>query len=85
MTLLCRLVDLYVLVIFARIILSWFPLDPWSAMGRFRDLLARLTDPVMAPLRRVIPPVGGLDLSPIVLLLGISLIVRPLLGCTGGF
>jgi YggT family protein len=37
-------------------------------------LLSRLTEPALAPIRRVLPPIGGLDLSPMVLLLALQLL-----------
>jgi YggT family protein len=43
-----------------------------------------VVDPVLAPLRRVLPRLGPLDISPIILILGIGIIER-LIGCTGGF
>ena len=78
MTFLCTLIDLYVLVLFGRIILSFFEVPSDHPVGRIRSILASLTDPVLVPLRRVIPPVrmgpAALDLSPLVVLLGLSLL-----------
>ncbi|HSR43756.1 MAG TPA: YggT family protein [Acidimicrobiia bacterium] len=78
MTFLCTLIDLYVLVLFGRIILSFFEVPSDHPVGRIRSILASLTDPVLIPLRRVIPPVrmgpAALDLSPLVVLLGLSLL-----------
>jgi YggT family protein len=57
------LIGLYELMIFARIVGIWFS----SAYGnRWMRLLARLTEPLLGPLRRVIPPAGMFDLSPII-------------------
>ncbi len=81
--LLCLLVQLYLLVIFARIVLSWFPITPGTTMASVTAFLYSLTEPVLGPLRRVLPPVNlggmGLDLSPIIVLLLIQLIVLPIL------
>jgi YggT family protein len=78
MGLLCTLINLYILVIFARIVLSFFDVPSDHAVGRIRTVLAALTDPVLLPIRRVMPPVrlgsAALDLSPLVLILGLSLI-----------
>lgn len=78
MNLIITLIDLYVLILFGRIILSFFEVPTDHPVGRIRSLLANLTDPVLIPLRRVIPPVrmgpAALDLSPLVLLLGLSLL-----------
>jgi YggT family protein len=77
---LCTLIDLYVLILFGRIILSFFDVASDHAVGRLRTFLAAMTDPVLIPLRRVIPPVrmgpAALDLSPLVVLLGLSLLRR---------
>jgi YggT family protein len=76
----CTLIDLYVLILFGRIILSFFEVPSDHPVGRIRSVLASLTDPVLIPLRRVIPPVrmgpAALDLSPLVVLLGLSLLRR---------
>jgi YggT family protein len=77
-TLLCRLLDAYLIIIFARIILSWFPVEPGSGMASVYGFLYSITEPVLGPIRRVIPPMGmggmGLDLSPMIVLLVITLL-----------
>ncbi len=79
-TILCFAASIYQLVIFAAIIISWFPIQPGSGLERVRDVLHALTEPVLGPLRRLIPPVriGGfaLDLSPIIVLVGLSILQR---------
>lgn len=70
--LLLRLLDLYGLLIFVRIILSWVYPDPYSPVVRF---FHAVTDPVLAPLRRIIPPIGGMiDISPMIAILLIQLL-----------
>jgi YggT family protein len=73
----CILLQLFVLVIFVRIILSWFP--PGSGfMETAQRLSFDATEWIMGPLRRVIPPVrlgaAALDLSPLIILFGISVL-----------
>jgi len=84
--LLCILLQLYFLVLIVRIILSFVTRLPEPVQPVARGARA-LTDPVLLPLRRVIPPVrigpGALDLSPLVLFFGIG-ILRALLGCGRG-
>ncbi|GMR03618.1 MAG: YggT family protein [Gammaproteobacteria bacterium] len=71
----------FIITILARVILSWF-----SSYGMRRhpatDLMYSLTEPLMRPARRLIPPIGGLDLSPIavfiLLELALILLVQPL-------
>jgi YggT family protein len=71
--------QLYVLILFARAILSWFPVSYNSPLNPVRRVLFVLTEPVLAPFRRVIPPVGGLDLSFVVAFLVVEIIVRVVL------
>jgi YggT family protein len=77
-TLLCRLLDAYLIVMFARIIISWFPVNPGSGLAQVYGFLYSITEPVLGPIRRVLPPVGmggmGLDLSPLVVFFGISIL-----------
>lgn len=43
-------------------------------MASIAQFLYRLTEPVLAPIRRVLPPMGGLDLSPLVVIIGIQVL-----------
>jgi len=74
---LIRLVNLvctlYSFIIIARTFLSWFRIDPYHPVARF---LIQATEPVLTPLRQYIPPVGGLDFTPMVALLVIWLVER---------
>lgn len=80
--LLCTLVTLYVIVLVLRIVLSWFPTAPGSVVEQINRVLRAATDPLLLPLRRVIPPMGGLDLSALILLLFLQVVVqRGLLRC----
>lgn len=80
MLLVCRLLEAYTIVLFARIIMSWFPISPGSSMSSVYGFLYRITEPVLGPIRRIIPPIGmggmGLDLSPLIVFFAISLILR---------
>ncbi|HOI74102.1 MAG TPA: YggT family protein [Syntrophales bacterium] len=61
------ILTLYMWIIIARALVSWVNPDPYNPIVRF---LYRATEPVLAPLRRLIPfRTGGLDLSPILVLL----------------
>ncbi len=75
------LLGIYIWMILIRVLLSWVSPDPYNPIVRG---LAQITDPVLVPLRRLIPPLGGLDLSPIVALLGISALQRLLAGLLHG-
>lgn len=57
--------SLYYFALFARVLLSWFP----SAQGavKIRMILHDITDPVLEPIKKVVPPIGGMiDISPII-------------------
>jgi YggT family protein len=81
-TILCRLIEIYLLVLVARAIFSWFPVRPGTALASIYRVLLDLTEPLLAPLRRVIPPAGMFDLSFIVLFIVIE-IVHSAIGCSG--
>ncbi|NPV07246.1 MAG: YggT family protein [Anaerolineae bacterium] len=61
------------LAILVRIILSWFRVDPYNP---FMQILYQITEPVLEPFRRVIPPIGMIDITPIVALLVLRLVQR---------
>ena len=71
---------IFIITLFIRIILSWIQPGGYNPV---LGLIHQLTEPLMAPARRLIPPFGGLDLSPIVvfilLYLTLMLVVRPIL------
>ena len=58
----CALVTVYILILLLRAVISWFPAPSGGSATMFR-ILMDLTEPVLAPLRRVIPPIGMFDLS----------------------
>lgn len=70
--------DVYFYAVFIWVILSWIRVSSVHPLGRVQVFLDRIIYPVILPLRRVIPPIrlgaGALDLSPIVLLIGIRLL-----------
>lgn len=78
MAVLCYLLQVYWIVVIARIIMEWIPVSYDHPLARLRAILRSLTEPILAPLRALIPPVRmggmGLDLSPIVLLIVLSLL-----------
>ncbi|MFV0388767.1 MAG: YggT family protein [Pyrinomonadaceae bacterium] len=66
----------YSLLIVARIIMSWVS----SYQNRFYRFLMRITDPVLEPFRRIIPPLGMFDISPIIVLLLLGFIQSAVAG-----
>jgi YggT family protein len=75
------LLDLYWVVLLAHVVFSWIPRTP-EPLVPLQLGVRRLVDPVLAPLRKVIPPlrIGGiaLDLSILVLFFGLTLFLRPI-------
>jgi len=69
---------LYSLVIIASALISWVSPDPRNPIAMF---LRQATEPVLAPVRRLLPPwkTGGLDLSPLIVLLAIQFVQRVIL------
>ncbi len=76
--LLCSFLLVYFFVLFARIILSWFPMEPGSGLASVHRVLYDLTEPVLAPVRGLIPPLGGsgmaFDLSPIIVFVALTIL-----------
>ena len=83
MIIVCWALQAFVILIFLRIILSWFPASEGLFMTVQRFTVAA-TEWAMGPLRRAIPPVrlgaAALDLSPLILLIGIT-VLRAFLRC----
>jgi len=69
--LLDALLGAYSLVLFGKAIVSWFPINPHNPIVHFLD---RLTEPVLAPVRKNVPPVAGMDLSVVLVLVVISIL-----------
>ncbi|MDD3013977.1 MAG: YggT family protein [Candidatus Gastranaerophilales bacterium] len=67
-----QLFDLIQLILIIRILLGWFPNINW--WNQPFKLLHDVTEPILAPFRRIIPPIGGLDLSPIVAFLALGIL-----------
>jgi YggT family protein len=61
-------------VLFARAIMSWFPVRPGTPWASVYGVLLDLTEPVLAPLRRIIPPAGMFDLSFLVLFVALGIL-----------
>jgi YggT family protein len=60
---------IYLLILVLRAVLSWFPVQSGSPLGAVNHWLYVVTEPVLAPFRRVIPPLGIFDISYMVALL----------------
>jgi YggT family protein len=62
--LISRLIQLVILVVIVQAVLSFF-MDPYHPVRQFFD---RIVDPMLKPIRRLIPPVGMFDFSPLILI-----------------
>jgi YggT family protein len=74
--LLMWVVNIYTILLFVYAVMSWFP-DLRG--GRWMYYLGRFIEPVLIPVRRIIPPLGGLDLAFLIVLLVLQLLIRPAL------
>ena len=61
----------YSLILLGKAIVSWFPVNPYNPIVRFLD---RLTEPVLIPVRKKVPPLAGMDLSVVLVLVVISIL-----------
>jgi len=66
-------VQVFVLLVFIRVILTWV-YGPYAS-NRFAMLLMRITEPVLGPIRRRLPPIAGMDLSPVVVWVGAGVLI----------
>ncbi len=75
------LVNIYIFIIVAHVAVTWLVafkvIDLNNEQARnLVDLLKRATDPVMKPIQKYVPPLGGIDISPIVAIIGLQILVR---------
>ncbi len=77
-------IDLFLFAVLVRVVLSWVNPDPYNPAVA---LLDRLTDPILRPAQRLLPPIGGIDLSPMLVMVGLvllqMLLLPPLKALTG--
>jgi YggT family protein len=69
--------ELYMWIVIVSALISWVNPDPYNPVVRF---LRQATEPVLGRVRRYLPPMGGLDLSPIVVILAIVFLKQFLVG-----
>ena len=73
--LLLELLNIYMIVLVVYAVISWTP----DLQGAWVRYLAAVIEPVLNPIRRIIPPMGGFDIAFIVLILLIQFVVRPVI------
>jgi YggT family protein len=74
--------DILIFLIFVDVIGSWIQMlrvQLPDAVYRLLHMVHSVVAPIMEPIRRIIPPIGGLDLTPLVALIGLQLIQRVLI------
>ena len=84
-------IQLYIYVVIAGVIISW--LVAFNVINQYNDFvrnllfaLNRVTEPALAPIRRMMPDLGGIDISPIILILGLVFVQSVVIGsCGSGF
>jgi YggT family protein len=77
-TTLVSIVELYLLVMIVYAVLTWFPLDPHSPFSRLRYALGRIVEPVVAPVRRLLPQTNlPIDLAFLIVFFGLQILVVP--------
>jgi len=69
---LSNLFVIYVILMLVYAVVSWVP----SLRGRWSDYLAMAVEPVLVPVRRVIPPIGGIDISFLIVLIVLQFVMR---------
>ena len=74
------LIRLYIyLIMLPLALLSWFRVQPGTTLARVQVFLFRATEPVLRPVRRIIPPMAGLDISFLVVILLAQFVLIPVL------
>jgi YggT family protein len=71
-----------ILIMLPMAILSWFRIHPSSTLGQIQRFLFKATDPVLRPVRQIVRPMGGLDLSFIVVVIVAEIFISILGGAT---
>lgn len=75
-SLLDTLIDLYILAVIVRVVLSWINFDPHNPFVKF---LIQITEPVLKKIRQAVPSISGIDFSPMILILGLHILRNLLL------
>jgi YggT family protein len=71
---LVAVVTLYLVILAGRAVLSWFPVRGGTFLASLNTLLFELTEPVLRPVRRVIPPAGMFDTSFLIVFFGLTIL-----------
>ena len=72
---LVKIIELYSYIVLASVVISWLNLPRDNQLTKVLD---DLTEPALKPIRSILPPSGGMDFSPLVLLVGLQILVKAL-------
>lgn len=78
-------IDVYIFIVILQVVVSWLMIfDVINASNQQAQnliaLLKRATDPVYKPLQKYIPPIGGIDITPVIVIIGLQLLRSLVLG-----
>ena len=76
LSVLFRVIDFYQILIVVWAIFSWFPISNEGLFADIRNVISRLVQPYVGLFQRVIPPLGGIDFSPVVAIVALNLVQR---------
>lgn len=69
--------NVYTVILIVRALMSWFNPNPHNKAVQF---VYQITEPLLAPVRRVLPPLGGMDFSIVVVIIGLNFLGNLLIG-----
>jgi YggT family protein len=73
-SILANVITIYIVILAGRAVLSWFPVRGGTFLASVNTLLFELTEPVLRPVRKLIPPVGMFDMSFLVVFVGLLIL-----------
>ena len=76
MGIVAALLEIYIFCMVARFVLSWFPPPRSGFLATVNSFLFTITEPVLRPVRRIIPPMGAFDVSSFVVLFGLIILLQ---------
>ncbi len=76
MSIICAFIFVYIFVLIVRAVLTWFPIRPGTPVASVAVLLRDVTEPVLAPVRRIIPPISNIDISSLIVVIALIIIQR---------
>jgi YggT family protein len=75
-SIICAFIFVYIFVLIVRAVLTWFPIRPGTPVASVAVLLRDVTEPVLAPVRRIIPPISNIDISSLIVVIALIVIQR---------